>query len=175
MFWDGMLSHYEYVKARIIAINSNRVVRGYMMAQDWPPKNIQDSAFYLLSHGEQPVGRQMFSPTVPVVSHLLTWMWVIKGADISAGQVGPNRGLRFQVSYQMKDEIKQALYPYFCQKFTWGWDNSVPPNFVGTAASPIQYVGWQPPSYQDKLDKQSGVVYGSAAIRVWDMLDQITA
>lgn len=172
---DGVFSHYEYVKARILTINPNRVVKGYNLAQDWPPKNISYDAFYLLTLGEDPIGRQGFSPYIPIVMHQFQWLWVSAGQDIGAGQVGPNRGIRFQTHFAMKGELEQALFPYFCEKMTWGYDSSNPPKFVGTSESPQEFIGWAPPSYHEKLDRASGVVYGSVAVRVWDMLDPVTA
>ena len=174
---DAVFSHYEYVKGRIIAINPARKVRGQLTAQDWPPPDIVDEAFYMLTLGESPIGRQMFSPLIPTVVHEIQWKWIVKGKDIAAGQVGPNRGVRFQTNYAMKDEMRQAMSPYFCQKFIWGYDNPGAPgaHWVGVPTNPIEFIGWAPPVYHETIDKDTGVVYGTVAVRVWDMTDPITA
>jgi hypothetical protein len=174
MFIDGIYSHYQYVKSRILQVNPDRIVKGHVMAMDWPPKNYTPDAFYLVVQGETPIGRQGFSPYIPIVYHEFTWTWITSGQDIGAGQVGPNRGSRFQTHMSMQGEIEQALSPYFCEKMSWGFDNSTPPNWVGTSLSPIEYIGWAPPSYHARLDKTSGKVYGSVMVKVWDMLDPVT-
>lgn len=142
------------------------------MAQDWPPKNIEFDAFYLLTLGEQPIGRQGFSASIPIVGHEMQWQWVTKGVDISAGQVGPNRGIRFQNHFAMKGELEQALAPYFCEKKSWG-PVGQPPVWTGTSLDPVESIMWAPPTYHEKLDKLSGTVYGIVAVRVWDMLDPV--
>lgn len=170
-FIDGVLSHYEYVKAQILAVNPNRKVAGQMFAQDWPPKDVKEEAFYLLSLGDNPIGRQGFSPAIPIVGHELQWTWIVKGQDIGAGQVGPNRGIRFQNHFQMKDEMRQAQSPYFCEKKSWGYNPPNTKNWVGTSLVPQEFILWAPPTYRERLDKDSGVVYGIVSVRVFDMLD----
>lgn len=171
---DGLFSHYEYVKARIKAINPDRVVKGYMMAQDWPPKDVVEEAFYLVVLGEQPIGRQGFSPYIPIVGHEMQWVWIVKGKDIAAGQVGPNRGIKFKSHFAMMDEIKAAMSPYFCEKQAWGPSGTQPPTWVGTSLTPQEFIMWAPPRYQVKQDRDSGTVYGILDVTVWDMLDPIT-
>lgn len=176
-FVDAKDSFWGYVRDRIQADNSARIVHGMMSAQEWPMKNVDFEAFYLLTLSETPIGKQGYSATVPIVFHEMQWVWVIKGADISAGKVGANRGERFRTNEQMKGELEQALYPYFCEKKTWALDNpsAQKPNWVGTSLDPLEYIGWVPPIYHSRIDRESGLVYGAVAVRVFDMLDPILA
>lgn len=176
MLIDAVDSFYQYVRARIQTINAARKVQGFLIAQDWPPPNIVPEAFYLLNAGEQPIPKQGFSPTIPIVIHMLQWQWQILGQDVAAGQQGPNRGVRFRTQFQMKDELRQALYPYFCQKQTYAMQSVGGKNvFVGTPVDPPEWIGWAPPEYREKLDRDSGKVEGIVAVRVWDMTDPILA
>lgn len=175
MFIDGVISHYRYVRDRIQTVNSKRIVRGFALAQDWPPQKYDPDAFYLITGADDPIGRQGFSVQTPIVAHTMQWVWICKGADISAGQIGPNRGTRFATHFAMKEEIKQAMAPYFCEKKSWAYDLSTePPKFSGTSLDPVEYILWAPPSYSERMDKTSGLVYGTVSVRVIDMLDPIT-
>src|SRR5580692_11732009 len=93
---DALDSYYQYVKGRIIAFNNQRVVKGMLSAQDWPPKQVTLNAFYLLDMGEEPVGKQGFSPAVPIKFHLVQWTWIIKGSDLQPGERLANRGDRYR-------------------------------------------------------------------------------
>lgn len=173
---DAIDSFYEYVRARIVTINPQRVVAGHLFAQDWPPKDIKLEAFYLVTVGDMPIGRQGFSPTVPIQYHMVQWQWQVLGADVAKGQVGPNRGVRFRAHWQMKDELRQALYPYFCQKQTYEMQQQgAQLTFAGTPVDPPEWFGWAPPEYHEKVDKPSGKVDGMVAVRLWDMTDPILA
>jgi Tol biopolymer transport system component len=174
MLIDSIDSFYQYVRQRVQTVNPTRTVAGFLIAQDWPPPNVKLEAFYLISHGENPIGRQGFSPQIPIVSHMLEWQWIVLGQDVVAGQVGPNRGLRFRTHFQMKDELRQALSPYFCQKQTWAAvQNGAQITWTGTPVQPPEWIGWAPPEYREKLDRDSGKVEGSVAVRLWDMTDPI--
>lgn len=170
-FVDGIDSHYQAVRARL-GPNPTYPVKGFLQAMDWPPKPITNNAFYLLDLGDKPIGKQMYSATVPVKFHFVQWNWVIVGTDLQSGQRADNRGDRFRVGQAMKDALTQALYPNFTEKKTWTLDGSG--TWVGTSLVPPEYVTWNPVEFMPKpTNKESGVIYGAAALRIWNMLDSI--
>lgn len=169
---DAIDSHYQYVKGRIAAINPQRQVKGLLMAQDWPPKKVALEAFYILNLADSPIGRQGDSATIPIVYEHVQWVWIIAGNDVSTGQQANNRGDRFRTAFQMKDELTQALYPRFAEKFTWSLVNGT---WTPTPLNPVEYIHWPPPEFREKLDKDSGLVYGSAMVTLTTMLDPILA
>src|ERR1700741_2750735 len=95
-FADGIDSYYQWVKARILAFNSSRTVKGMMDAQDWPSKNVAFDAFYLLDLGDVPVGKQFYSAQTPVLFRQVQWVWINKGTDLVQGVRQANRGDRFR-------------------------------------------------------------------------------
>lgn len=173
MITDAVDSHYQYVKARILALNPNRIVAGLLDAQDWPSKPIKFDAFYLLVLGEVSVGRQGFSPSTPIKLHQIQWAWINRGTDLKSGERQANRGDRYRVMQTMKGELMNGLYPGYTEKLSWSLNTNG--NFVGTSKVPPEFITWTPVDFHDKYDKDSGLGYGSGAIRIQDMTDTITS
>jgi hypothetical protein len=169
-FVDGIDSHYNWVKSRIAVKNPDRSVKGLLQAQDWPSQKIELSAFYLLVVGTTPLDIQAGSIAGPHVSHLLQWVWIVKGTDLAANQRMRNRGDRFRTHMAMKDELVYAMYPNYTEKKTWSYINEV---WTGESLVPAQHVSWSRVQFQERLDKDSGVIYGTASVHVSDMLTQI--
>lgn len=180
---DALDTFYQYVKARIntystrIVYNSpgkqlNGVVKGMLNAQDWPPKNIVFGAFYLLVLGEEPIGKQGFSPAVPIKFHVVQWTWLIKGSDLQQGELLANRGDRYRISQAMKWELTQGMFPNYTPKLTWNLVNGV---FTGTPFSPAATITWTPVKFTERFDKDSGIVYGVGETRVQDIQQMITS
>ena len=178
-FTDAVDSHYQYVRARIIAQNSNRVFGGILTAQDWPSKPIKFDAFYLLVLGESSVGRQGYSGTVPIKFHTLQWVWITKGTDLIQGIKAANRGDKYRIVQQMKQELQNAFSPNFTEKLSWALVATGQPapndaKWTGTSKDPKEFIWWTPVEFHEKVDKDSGVMYGSANTRIQDMMDAIT-
>lgn len=172
-FVDAVDSHYQYVKGRMATINPSRVVAGLLEAQDWPPKNVKLDAFYLLILAATSIGRQGYSASTPIKFHQCQWVWINKGTDLQQGVRSANRGDRFRTMEQMQGELIEALYPNFCEKQTWALDANG--NWVGTSLNPVEYITWTPVELYEKGAMDSGVRYGSGAVKIFDMTDTITS
>jgi hypothetical protein len=172
-FTDAVDSIYQYVKARILVVNPQRQVKGFLTAQDWPPKNVTLDAFYLLVLGEVAAGRTYYSASTPVKFHQLQWVWINQGTDLTPGIRQANRGTKYRTMQQMKGELQSGLFPNFCEKFSWSLDGNG--NWVSAQLIPQQWLLWAPVEFHEKIDKESGIMYGSGAIRVVDQMDEITA
>lgn len=157
-------------------INPARQLLGVMSAQDWPPKQVKFEAFYMLVLGQSPAPRSAWSPSVPIVGHEIQFVWLITGSDVQAGQVGRNRGDRYRTDMTMKEELEKALYPGFTEKLSWSVSGQSITNLQLTSVSesPKEFIRWRtPPVFVTKVDKASGVIYGSAAFRMTEMTDTI--
>lgn len=168
---DAIDSFYQAAKARLVATASPYPAKGLLEAQDWPNKNALSNVFYLLTLDDRAVGRQMYSATVPVKFHLVQWVWIITGTDLQSGQRAENRGDRFRVGQAMKDALTNALYPNFTEKKTWALDSGG--TWIGTSLIPPEYITWSPVEFAPKSSQESGVIYGAASVRIWNMLDSI--
>lgn len=168
---DAIDSFYQAAKARMATINPNRKVKGLLMAQDWPPKNVDLEAFYLLTISDSAANRSFYSATIPVKFHHVQWVWIIKGTDLQQHERKANRGDRFRTMFQMKDELTKALYPNFTEKLSWSLDTNG--TFVGVHEDPVEYITWTPVEFYEKSAMDSGVMWGSAAVKIWDMTDRI--
>lgn len=173
MFVDSIDSHYQYMKGRMATINASRVVAGLLDAQDWPPKNVKLDAFYLLVLAANSIGRQGYSASTPIKFHHCQWVWINKGTDLQQGERMANRGDRFRTMEQMQGELIEALYPNFCQKQTFALD--VNGNWVGSPLNPVEFITWTPVDMYEKSTMESGVRYGSGAVKIFDMTDTITS
>ena len=171
-FVDAIDSFYSATKARLATINPERVVKGLLMAQDWPPTNVALEAFYLLTLSDSSIGRHGYSQSTPMKFANVQWVWIIKGTDLKSGERQANRGDRFRTAFEMKDEMTKALYPGFTEKLSFSLDANG--NWTGVAENPIEYISWTPCDFVEKSDK-SGVIWGSATVRVWQMTDTITS
>lgn len=181
MFSDAVDSFYEWVKARIENYVTNvqspsytRTIKGIFNAQDWPAKRLVPDAFYLLVLGEEPVGKQGWSPATPIVFHQVQWVWVNKGTDLAQANVQQaNRGDRYRTAQLMKQELLYGMNPGYSPKLSYAMNGA---SFVGMPKVPAEAITWTPISgFHEKLDKQSGLLYVAAATRIQDMTDTITS
>lgn len=166
-------SFYQYVKARVVAINSSRRFGGIMMAQDWPAPETQTESFYLLSLGEQPIGRQGYSAAIPILLYTLQWTWVIVGTDLTMELKGSNRGDRYRTLFTMKDELRKAMYPGFTEKKQIAI--SATGDITFSSLDPKEQIRWTPVSFKERVDKDSGTIYGTATTYLTDMSEKIAA
>ena len=166
-------SFYMAVEAALVANNPQRQVLGLLEAQDWPPQEVAFEAFYCLVLGATPLGRQAYSATSPIYVHHLQWVWMIMGTDVQAGIRGRNRGDRYRTNHIMEQELLVGLFPYFAPKLSWTVD--VNGNLTGTPYAVPDTILWTPPSFVTRVDKASGLTYGSAAVSLTDIAEQVAA
>ena len=172
MFVDALDSHYQSVKARLIAANSPYQTKGLMAAMDWPPKDITPNMFYLMNLQDKAAGKTMYSAQTPVKFHFVQWGWMVIGTDLKQGERKDNRGDRFRTQEAMKGALTKALYPQFTEKKTYAIDPTTGV-WSGTSLDPVEFITWTPVDFHEEMKQDSGVVYGTALVRIWDMLDQI--
>lgn len=166
-------SYFKAVEARMAVINPDREVVGMVSAQDWPGQDVKFEAFYCLSLTTSPLGRQAYSPaSLFYVSHV-QWVWMIMGTDVQQGIRGRNRGDRYRTNRLMEAELLKALYPYFAPKAHWSIDANG--TLVSTPSDPEDNIWWTPPVFVQKSDKDSGLVYSSAASMVTEITESIAA
>ena len=173
-FGDAVDSHYQWVKARILANNPQRLVMGLLNAQDWPNKDIKTEAFYLLVLPEAAGPNESSTASIQRLSHNVQWVWMIAGTDIPAsGARKANRGDRYRTQVSMKNELINGLFPYYCEKKSWSLDANG--RWIGQSLDPAEAISWTRAQFHDRQDKPSGAVYGSAAVSISNMLDQIVS
>lgn len=175
---DVVDSYFEYVAGRMVTINPIRQMVGVSDAMDWPVKNVVLEAFYLLVLGQRAAGSKAFwSPTVSVFTHALQWTWIIAGTDLTQGKVGRSRGDRYRTNMTMREELVNATYPWFAQKQTWAVIGSTPAGLAlqGTPVVPSEQIWWTPPTFQNRVDEKSGLIYGSATVQVTAMEPAVLA
>lgn len=165
------------MKGRITTKYPQRTVVGVVEAMDWPPKQVQMNAFYLLTLGDVPM-QNVLSSSSTGWAHLVQWVWIIPGDDLSANQRGRNRGNRFRTIWQMKQELVYGLYPYFTEKKTWSavqtGDTQI--TYTGTSLNPVETFYWTRPKFiPNKLIETSGIAYGAAQVFIGDFGDVITS
>ena len=170
---DALDSHYFAVKNRILQLNPSRQVVGIMDAQDWPAQDVKFEALYCLCLGESPIGKQGWSPTIPIVYHTVQWTWLIAGTDTQAGIQGKSRGDRYRKNYQIEKELEYGIFPQFAQKNTYSIDGNGVLRI--TPVVPTEFILWTPVSFAKKSDKVSGLIYGTATTRITDMTGTIAA
>lgn len=170
---DVLDSHYAYVKGRVATINPSRKFLGMMLAQDWPPDTVDMEAFYLLDLAVNPVERDAYSAADPIYIYTVQWTWLIAGTDLQDGLKGRNRGNRIRTSYQMKNELRQALYPNFCEKVQVSINASG--TVIKTSYDPKEYIMWTPSSFKDRPDKESGLIYGTCTTQITGISAEIAA
>lgn len=161
---------WSWYAQRMAAINPQRVLGGYMDAHDWPPKLVKFETVYLLSLGDTPGGVRSFSWTVPFYVTTCQFQWIVRGTDVSTfnQNLGSNRGDRVRTNWTMKEELLQALYPGFAQKELLTLNGGAVA-FTGLNESVL----WSQPTFTLKSDRESGLLYQIATVRVTDMTQAI--
>lgn len=175
---DGAIdSYYKYIKNNVLSLNPSRKCLGFMDAQDWPNEQIVLEALYLLIVGPgTPIGKQGYSPSSPILTYVLQWVWAIVGSDLQGNVKGRNRGERVRTDMAIREELRQAHIPGFTEKKFITEDLSVDPPVVKfNSYSPPDYIRWTPVEYKKNSDKDSGVIYGSASVNLTSITDTITA
>lgn len=170
---DCVDSYFQIMAQNIQLVNPARKVIGVSDAMDWPPKNVILEAFYLLVIGQRGLtSKSMWSSAVPTYVHELQWVWIIAGSDLTAGKVGRSRGDRYRTNMIMRDELVAATQSaWWTEKLQWSVTGSTPSGLAlqSQSLNPKDYVWWTPLVFLNRLDKESGVVYGSATVQVTDI------
>jgi hypothetical protein len=170
---NGIDTYWEYVSDRMTTVvNPDRQMIGVMDAMDWPPKNVVPEAFYLLVLGERPVTNKSFwSPTITTVVHTVQWTWLIIGTDLTQGKVGRSRGDRYRTNMIMRDELTHATYPWYAQKNEYSVVGNTPSGLAlkATPVEPTEDIWWTPLTFLNRIDRDTGVVYGAATVQITDM------
>lgn len=153
---------------------------GIVDAMDWPPKATPANmnAFYLLILGQKPLtSKDFWSPTVPVIVHTLQWTWMIQGSDLIQGKVGRSRGDRYRTNMLMREELLKANYPWWCEKQESTVQGNTPSGLALSQQplNPVEQLWWTTLTFLNRLDMDSGTVYGAASIQLTEMSETITA
>lgn len=170
---EALDSHYLHVKNRVQSMNPNRKVLGIMDAMDWPSQVVDFEALYCLSLGEVPIDKQGDSATIPIVIHTVQWTWMILGTNVQAGVQIRSRGDKYRTNYAIEQEVLFGTYPRFTQKMSVSVDSDG--NLVVNPVVPTEFILWSPVSFGKKSDKSSGLIYGTATVRITNMTDAIAA
>jgi hypothetical protein len=170
-------SYYEYCTGRMVTINPSRKMAGILDGQDWPSNLVQMESFYLLTLGQRPLGKQFWSGTVPVLAHTLQWSWMISGTDLKNSKVGRNRGDRYRTNLTMREELLRASWPWFTEKLTWSVQGSTPSGLAlqSQSLNPKESIWWTELTFMNRLDRASGLIYGTATVFLTDMDAAITS
>jgi hypothetical protein len=169
VYVDAVDSHYQYVKARIKTMNSNRLVMGMLNSQDWPPQGVKMESFYLLVLTDSPGSPEGSSLAAPLYAHNVQWVWLIAGTGTRQNEKASYRGARFRTNQAMKGELIYGLLPPMCEKQTWSLQGNL---WVGTSHDPVEFVFWNRPRIQDR--ESGGLVYGLAPVSIMDFTDNTT-
>lgn len=174
---DGIDSYFEFIEKGILVANPNRKVAGIVDAMDWPPKNIQLEAFYLMLLGSRGMtGKSFASSSQPVLVHTLQWVWIIAGSDLTQGKIGRSRGDRYRTNMTMREELLVATQAaWWTEKKTWSVVGNTPSGIglQSVSRDPIENIWWTPLVFLNRLDRESGLIYGAATVQVTDILSAL--
>lgn len=165
---DEIDSHYEAVKARVLAVNSSRVFGGVVDARDWPFQQAQEGVFYLATDKGEPA-RSVNSWHSPLYIYTVNWVWLLIGTDIAQNAQQSNRGDRYRTHFQMQQEMLNGCWSGFCEKQKWGVTGSKPDGsaiVTGTPYVPSEKVWWGKPILSEKKDRTTGILFGYAGLRL---------
>lgn len=172
-------SYFEQIVAGLKSVAPDRKVIGVADAMDWPPKEVVMEAFYLLVLGQRSMtGKSFWSSAIPVVVHTLQWTWMIAGSDLTKGKVGRSRGDRYRTNIQMREELlKATLQAWSTEKKNWSVVGSTPSGLALQSASmsPKEFLWWTPLTFMNRVDRDSGLIYGAATVQVTDMTELVPA
>ncbi len=135
---------------------------GIVPASDWPSKEIIQEAFYLITSTLDPnrgQGPGTNSWSSPLYGEQIQWAWPIIGDDIAANALAANRGDRYRKHFVMMQELLQGFFPGFCEKQEYSMNGTV---LVATSYVPKEMVWFSKPRFSERIEKTSGILFGSA-------------
>lgn len=159
--WSDSL--YQYVRARILKVNPQRKFGGIVEARDWPLKEPKQDAFYLLTTTLSPnrgQGPGSNSWTAPLYGEQIQWAWCVIGNDIAPDALASNRGDRYRKNFSMIQELLQGHFPGFCEKLQYSMDGTT---LVATSYAPKEFIWFTKPAFSDRIERSSGILFGSAS------------
>lgn len=170
---DAIDSYFQILEKGILQANPNRKVIGVMDAMDWPPKNVQLEAFYLLLLGARGVSNKGFwSAANPTYVHSLQWTWIVAGSDLTQGKIGRSRGDRYRTNMIMRDELVVATQSaWWAEKLKYSVVGNTPSGVAlqSTELNPSEFIWWTPYTFLNRIDRESGLIYGAASVQITDM------
>ena len=170
---DAIDSYFQNMEKGLALANPSRKVVGIMDAMDWPPKNVQLEAFYLLILGARGISSKGFwSSANPTYVHTVQWTWIIAGSDLTQGTIGRSRGDRYRTNMIMRDELVTATQAaWWTEKLSWSVQGNTPTGLAlqSQELSPSEFIWWSPLTFLNRQDKESGVIYGAATVQITDM------
>jgi hypothetical protein len=173
---EAIDSHYNYVKGRVQQYNGARKFSGITDTKGWPPPRVDLNAFYLITLGDTPAGKQVYSPSNTWYRDTVQWSWIVAGSDLpSAGIAGRSRGDVVLIHGLMKKELRFGAFPLACEKLSMSLDQSGSGAVVKTSFDPKQYVYWTLLEFTHRVDRESGLIYGLATTYLSAVAEQITA
>ena len=161
------------MSAGILAINSARKIVGIMDAMDWPPKNVQNEAFYLLLLGARGITTKGFwSSAQPTLVHTVQWTWIVAGSDLTQGKIGRSRGDRYRTNMKMRDElITSTRGAWWTEKLMWSVVGNTPSGVAlkSNELNPTEFIWFTPFVFLNRQDREAGLIYGAASVQITDM------
>lgn len=160
---DWSDSFYNYVKQRILTKNPDRVFSGIVEARDWPVKEAVPESLYMLTTTMDPK-RMPGSWSAPIYSERIQWVWQIRGVDQAQGvQIG-NRGDRYRKHFQICQELMYGVFPGYCEKLSYSLDENN--QLQGTSYIPTESIWFTMPTFSDRVEQSSGIMFGSAVLTI---------
>lgn len=184
MIVSAVHSYYSYVAAQLVVIGAQVWINGQSVTQqtggivdarDWPLTPAVEGTLYLISGRIQPVTGG--TPGQTLYLYDLQWTWFFIGTDLAAGQSGNNRGDRHYSNAQVTENLRQANFPGFCQKYDYAVDpvsGLVIPTPASTTVpwSPAETIRWTAPNFAPRFDADSsGIDYGAASVELYAYSD----
>jgi hypothetical protein len=165
-FGDVLDTYYVYIAGQLGKLNPARKPCGMVNAQDWPQVEIVDGGLYLLYLTSVELLSQG-TKSQTYFEHYVQWAWMFLGNDLSASQIGMNRGDRYRSNLAVVEELRQAHFPGYCPKQFSQCD--VHTGVVTlTPYSPVEMISWGMPKLGTRMDNaKSGVLYGTASLEVY--------
>jgi hypothetical protein len=171
---EAIDSHYDHVKSRVLALkNSGRKFSGIMDTRGWPPKQVNMESFYLITLGENPVNANVGSLAKTWYRAMVQWTWMVAGTEIEKGMAGINRGDAYTINQAMKRELRFGSFPLFAEKTATkiGNDRKV----IRVSFEPKEYVHWTFLQFTQRVDRESGLIYGLATTYLTAVAEEIVA
>ena len=173
---DALDSHWAYVTARIAVLNPARLFGQVVEAANWPFHQAVDSAFYMSIGNRGKPSATVNSWQGPLYTYSVRWCWQIQGANLTQAEQAANRGSRYRVDLPMQTELLNGLFPGFCQKQMYSVAQGPSGSqFVATPYGIYESVWWSKPDFGQKVDANTGILFGFAAVAVSSFAPEINS
>lgn len=189
MLRSAIDTYYFWVVGRLRAMGAKALINGtlvnqsfggYVQARDWPMTKPQEGALYLLAVRTTPTGGGTESQTE--YRYFCQWTWYFIGSNISRTGQGEDRGDRYEGDAMLQENLRQANYPGFCQRYEYAIGDPTVGNLVATPSqstvplSLSETITWTRLKFAPRPDNdQSGLLYGAAGVEILAMSDIVSA